>query len=148
MIHVERAHGIHYIGIWAGFTGQDTQDLISSLGIITGSILRWPDNNRLIRNKDKSLTLGFNHKSNKHIVFPAIVLKNTQIIYIPELKFLGLWLDNNLNWDCHVENLIIILKQTQFCNCSKPFINKNIVKIMCFAYINYTYSFEHKTGLL
>jgi hypothetical protein len=119
-----------------------TQDFISSLHTITGSILGWIDNNRLIINKDQSLTLGFHHKSNKHIVFPDIQ-KSAHIIYIPELTFFGLWLDNNLNWDCHVENFIIILKQTLFCYYNKPFINK-----MCFADINCTYSFEHNAGLL
>jgi hypothetical protein len=47
-------------------TDQDTQDLIFSLGTISGSILPWLDKNRLIINKDKSLTLDFHHKSNKH----------------------------------------------------------------------------------
>jgi hypothetical protein len=43
----------------------------------------------LIINEDKSLTLGFHHKWNKHIVFPDIILKDTQITYISELKFWG-----------------------------------------------------------
>jgi hypothetical protein len=67
--------------------GQVTQDLIFSLGTISGSVLPWLDKNRLTINKDKSLALGFHHKSNKHIVFPDIILKDTQITYISELKF-------------------------------------------------------------
>jgi hypothetical protein len=43
-------------------TGQNTHDLIFSLGTISGSVLPWLDKNRLIINEDKSLTLGFHHK--------------------------------------------------------------------------------------
>jgi hypothetical protein len=35
--------------------------------------------NRLIINKDKSLALGFHHKSNKHTVFPGLILKDGQV---------------------------------------------------------------------
>jgi hypothetical protein len=35
--------------------------------------------------KDKSLALGFHHKSNKHIVFPEIILKDRQAPYAPNI---------------------------------------------------------------
>jgi len=95
-------------------TGQVTQDLIFSLGTISGSVLPWLDKNRLTINKDKSLPLGFPHKSNKHIVFPDIILRDTQITYISGLKFLGVWLNHNFNWDCLMEKLIIKLNKLFF----------------------------------
>jgi hypothetical protein len=33
----------------------------------------------MITNEDKSLAVGFHHKSNKHIVFPDIILKDKQV---------------------------------------------------------------------
>jgi len=87
--------------------GKDTQDLIFSLDRISGNILPWFDKNRLIINKGKSLALCFHHKSNKHIVFPDIILKDKQVTYIFEIKFSRAWLDHNINWDCHIENLIV-----------------------------------------
>jgi len=38
--------------------------------------------------KDKSLALGFLHKSNKHIVFPDIILKDRQATYVPAINIL------------------------------------------------------------
>jgi hypothetical protein len=57
-----------------------TKDLISSLDGIDGSILPWFDKN--IDHKDKSLALGFHHKSNKHTVFLDILLKDRQVTYV------------------------------------------------------------------
>jgi Reverse transcriptase (RNA-dependent DNA polymerase). len=118
-------------------TGIDPKDLIFNLHRIDGSILTCFDKNILIINKDKSLALGFHHKSNKHIVFPDIILKDRQATYAPEIKFLGLWLENNLNWDCHVENLIVKLSKLCFAiKMIKLFVCKNIAKTMYFAYLN------------
>jgi hypothetical protein len=61
-------------------TGKDIQDLTYNLDEINKSILPWFDKNRLIINKGKSLTLGFHHKLNKHIVFPDVILNDRHII--------------------------------------------------------------------
>jgi len=90
----------------------EKQDLIFHLDSINASILPWFYKNRLIINDDKLLALEFNHKSNnKHIVFPDIIDLHTNM---PEIKFLGVWLDHNLNWDCHMENLMVTLSKL-FC---------------------------------
>jgi hypothetical protein len=95
-------------------TGKDIQDLTLNLDKINKSILPRFDNNRLIINKDKSWALGFHHKLNKHIVFPDIILKDRQITYVPETKFLGVWLDHNLSLDFHAEKLVIKLSKLCF----------------------------------
>jgi hypothetical protein len=95
-------------------TGKDIQDLTLNLDKINKSILPWFDNNRLIINKDKSLALDFNHKLNKHIVFPDIIFKDGQITYVSKTKFVGVWLYHNLNWDFHVEKLVIKLSKLCF----------------------------------
>jgi hypothetical protein len=110
-------------------TGKDIQDLTLNLDKIIKSILPWFDNNRLIIYKDKLLELGFHHKLSKHIVFPDIILKDTQITYVSETKFLGVWLDHNLNWDFHVQRLVI--KQSKLCfaiKTIKSFVNKILLK--------------------
>jgi hypothetical protein len=81
---------------------------------INKHILPWFDNNKLIIHKDKPLALGFHHKLHKHIVFPDIILKDIQIPYVSETNFLGVWLDRNLNWDFHVEKLVIKLSKLCF----------------------------------
>jgi hypothetical protein len=84
------------------------QGLTLNLDKTTESILPWFENNRLIINK------GFHQKLNKHIVFPDIILKDRQITYISETKFLGFWLDHNLNWNLHMKKLVIKRSQLRY----------------------------------
>jgi hypothetical protein len=118
-------------------TGRDMQDLTLILDKTIRSVLHWFENNRLIINKDKSLALGFHHKLNKHIVFPDIILKDRQITCVFKIKFLGVWLDHNLNWDLHMKKLVIQLSQLCYAiKTIKSFVNKNLVKTMHFAYMH------------
>jgi hypothetical protein len=90
----------------------------------------------LVINKDKSVALGFHHKLNKHKVFPDIILKDSQIIYAPKTKFLGVWLDQNLNWNSHVKKLVLKLSQLCYAITTiKSSAKKNLVKTMYFAYM-------------
>jgi hypothetical protein len=80
----ENLHFVTYNTLFADdtsilITGKDTQDLIFNPDRINESILLWFDKNRLIINKDKSLALCFHHKSNKHTVFPGLILKDRQV---------------------------------------------------------------------
>jgi hypothetical protein len=65
------------------------------------------------------------------------IRSHKQITYVPETKFLGVWLDHNPNWDFHVGKLVIKLSKLCFAiRTIKSFVNKNIVKTMYFAYMH------------
>ena len=65
---------------------------------------------------------------------PDIILKDKQVTYISGVQFLGVLLEHDLNWDCHVENLIVKLSKLFFAiKTIRSFVNKNIVKTMCVA---------------
>ena len=50
---------------------------------------------------------------------------------------MGVWLDHDLNWDCHVENLVGKLSKLFFAiKTIRSFVNKNIAKTMYFAYLH------------
>jgi len=58
-------------------------------------------------------------------------------MYVSKITLLGVWLDHYLNWDCHVENLIMKLSKLGFAiKTIKSFVNENIVKTMYFAYLH------------
>jgi hypothetical protein len=86
---------------------------------------------RLIINTGKTLPLGFHHKLNKHILCPNVVLNDRQIIHASKTKFLRVWLDQNLSWDFHVENVIIKLSK-MFCTQNSQI----TIKTMYFAYFH------------
>jgi hypothetical protein len=118
-------------------TGKDVEDLTYNLDEINKSILPWFDKNRLIINKGKSLTLGFHHKLNKHTVFPAVMMNDRHITYETKTIFLGVWLDHNLSWDFHVENLIIKLSKLCFAlKTTKAYVSKTVLRTMYFAYFH------------
>jgi len=55
---------------------------------------------------------------------------------VSEIKFFGVWLNHNSNWDCHMENLMVKLGKLCFANKTiRSFLNKNTVKTMYFAYL-------------
>jgi hypothetical protein len=86
--------------------GNDTLDLACNIDTSLMNIFSWFDNNRLLINKEKSLAIGFHHKNTKNIIFQDIIIKDRQITYASETKFLGIWLDKNLTWDLHIDNLV------------------------------------------
>jgi hypothetical protein len=58
-------------------------------------------------------------------------LKDRQITYVSETKFLGVGLDHNLNSDFHMKKLVV--KVSKLCLALKSFVNKIVVKTMYFA---------------
>jgi hypothetical protein len=101
--------------------------LIFNLDRINGSNLPWFDKNT--DHEEKSLALGFHHKSNKYTVFLDILLKDRQVT-LSEIKFWGIWLDLNLNWDFHMENLIV--KLSKFCFaiiCKQKYCKNDVFRI-------------------
>ena len=49
--------------------------------------------------------MGFHQKQNKCNTFPNITINGNDIKYVAETKFLGLWIDETLNWNSHVGNI-------------------------------------------
>ena len=66
--------------------------------------------NLLTLNPNKTVAMSFLHKklSGKIVL---IKLENTAIQFVRETKFLGMWLDENLNWSTHMSKLITKLKR-------------------------------------
>jgi hypothetical protein len=59
-----------------------------------------------------------------------------------EIKVLAIWLDHNLILDCHVGYLIVKLSKHCFAiKTIKSFVNKNIIKIMYFAYLHSSWKY-------
>ena len=117
-------------------TGKNINESAFNLDTIN-SIISWSDKNRLIINKDKSWALGFHHKLNKNIVFADIILEDGQITYTAGTKFWAVWLNCNLNWDLHMENLF--KKLSKLCTAIitvRPSVNKNVPRTMYFSYFH------------
>jgi hypothetical protein len=73
--------------------------------ITINKLTEWFDKNKLIINKEKTTALLFYHPQKVHLECPSPKLHDTVINYSEHLKFLGVWLDNNLNWSIHTREL-------------------------------------------
>jgi hypothetical protein len=72
---------------------------------------------------------------NKSIAFLDIILRDGQITYASKIKVLGAWINCNLNWDLHAENLLKKLSKHCFAiKTFRPPVNKNELGTKYFAY--------------
>ena len=85
------------------------------------TIVKWFQVNKLTLNIEKTVCLLFQeqgHSDEIHIKVNNITIQNTH-----ETKFLGIWLDEHLNWTTHIQKLI--LKLTRNTNLLKY--NQNLM---------------------
>ena len=104
------------------------QDLIA--------ISDWFRANKLTLNVEKSecLIFGPNYKNNRPT---SIELDDLNIPIVNHTKFLGLWIDDKLNWRKHVENLKVKINRNYrlLCN-SKNLLNTSAQKSLYYAQIH------------
>ena len=74
-----------------------------------GNISDWFKANKLTLNLNKTNYMIFNPKPNEPID-TTIYFKSTAIPRVHNTKFLGIWLDDQLNWKCHLTHLHLKLK--------------------------------------
>ena len=73
--------------------------------------------------------------SNPHAL--EMELGNHTIRNSDQVKFLGIWIDKNLQWSMHTNTLLMKLKQnTNLLNTGNKFLNKASKKLVYYAHIN------------
>ena len=73
------------------------------------TISDWFKANKLTLNLEKTEYMFFG--TNPIKAKPILEIDNITLQPVESVKFLGLWLDQNLNWNIHVNNLIIENKE-------------------------------------
>ena len=99
-------------------------------------IYDWFCANKLTLNEKKSVCLVFSHDKKNSSDF-SIVLGETIIKPQNETKFLGLWLDNNLNWKKH--HTVLVNKLNQGLNMLKKarnLLNKTSLLSLYYAHFH------------
>jgi hypothetical protein len=61
--------------------------------------------NRLIINKEKTVAISFHQPEKVQVESPQIKMQDTVINYTEHIKFLGFWLDKNIKWSIHTQQL-------------------------------------------
>ena len=97
------------------------------------SIIDWFRANKLTLNPSKTICIVFNPPGHKKITveleFGDVKLKSSNTT-----KFLGVWIDNCLNWNEHLKQLMIKLKRNLgLLRNSKNFLPKHGMKLLYYA---------------
>ena len=70
--------------------------------------------NDLIVNTEKTCAISFHPRLNNYPTRPHITFKNNEITYKSEIKFLGLLITENLNWQAQFYSLCANLNKTYY----------------------------------
>lgn len=122
------------------FSHKNIKTLFETVNHELIKIAEWLKANKLSLNVDKTTYTLFHKprfKDNIPLRLPNIFIENKSIKQANATKFLGIIIDENLNWDHHLlflenkisKNLGIIYR-------AKPFVNENSLKCLYYSFIN------------
>ena len=100
----------------------------------------WFKGNKLTLNINKSVMLVFRGNSQTHL--NKIKIGSYEITIEKVTKFLGVWIDSELNWNEHISRLILKLKsRLGLLRCSKNFLNPQCMKVLYYAQVHSNLSY-------
>ena len=99
-----------------------------------GKLADWFRANKLTLNLKKTVGMLFTHKKLTEPM--SLEMEGIVIPLVEQTKFLGIWLDQNLNWKYHVNNLVVKLKRNlNMLKESQYILNKHSMKFIYYAQI-------------
>ena len=94
----------------------------------------WFYANTLMLNLNKSQMMPFLHKPT---IARNIKIGTETLPVATEFKFLGIWLDPKLSWNCHINNLLLKLKRNMnLLQNAKKFLNKQALLTVYYAHVH------------
>ena len=124
-------------------THDNLKFLHDCMEIDLGHLNDWFSTNSLTLNLSKSRVMSFVYR--KRAVDP-IKIGDVSLPEATEFKFLGIWFDSKLRWNCHMDKLILKIKQnSNLLKASCNFLNKHSLLSIYFAHI---YSHLHYGSLV
>src|SRR5690606_5862971 len=80
------------------FSGKTVQEIIPKVENFLHNFSTWCESNSLILNSQKTNIVIFRAKNKAINFYPNIQYRNETIKIVKEVKFLGVWIDEELNW--------------------------------------------------
>ena len=100
-------------------------------------IIDWFRANLLTLNLDKTVCILFSANISSNQPYIELELGEHKVKNVPYVKFLGVWLDQNLQWNKHLSTLIMkIKKNTNLLQIGNKFLNKDSKKLVYYAHIH------------
>lgn len=119
---------------------KNINDLFKTMNIELNHISEWFKANKLSLNKNKTKFLLFHSSHRRKLIpidLPPLEIDKATITRCSNTKFLGVLVDENLNWKPHIDSIrkkisksIGILYKTRF------LLNKSLLKILYFSFVH------------
>ena len=114
-------------------TNSDSQMSEKDINTAILHLIRWYNSNLLLLNLEETYFLQF-LTNNTNATDLHISYKNRQISSIHSTRFLGLVIDKNLSWHCHIDQMIPKLNKASYVIRSlKPFLSFESLKMVYFS---------------
>jgi hypothetical protein len=117
-------------------TGTNPAQFLVHVNIVFNNVNEWFRRNLMLLNIEKTHFLKFPTKNSQKINL-NITLADKYISNTANIKFLGLIIDENLSWKCHIEQALI--KLSSACYAMKvvtPLTGDKTLRLIYFAYVH------------
>jgi hypothetical protein len=94
--------------------GKNEEELQTRIYVTKKQLEGWRCENDLVVNTTKTVAMSFHSSQSKIPLKPDIFIQNSKITYKSEVKFLGSYVMENLNWHVHVKFLCSSLSKTHY----------------------------------
>ena len=117
-------------------TSPNKRDFELKVTKVLNCINEWFNTNKLSINFDKTYYIQFktNHNSRSHLEISQL---NKQILHTSNIKFLGIYINDNMNWKNHIE--YIFPKLSMACHTMriiKPYMSLDTLRIVHYSTFN------------
>ena len=96
------------------FVVDKNEDVQARLSTVTKQLQVWFLNNNLIINTTKTVAMSFHLCQLTPFYKAHILLLNTEIAYMSDVKFLGMYITKNIIWQAHICSLCHSLSKTYY----------------------------------
>ena len=108
------------------------ENMISTFNCVN----KWFKINMLAININKTHYIQFKTK-NQPTIDINIVSNEYPIASLPNIKFLGIYINDSVNWSCHIEHIASKLSSTCYIMRNiKPYMPLNTMKTIYYSYFN------------
>jgi hypothetical protein len=124
---------------------KNEESLQTKLSLVMKQLENWFFKNDLFINTTKRAAMSFHLCCSKPPFKPCIMLRNTEVKYKPEVKFLGMRITENLSWHAHICSLCHSLSRTFFIiKSAKSTQSSQVLWNIYFAYFHS----RHRYGII
>jgi len=92
----------------------DVHDLQRKTEKVISDLEWWVNKNNLIINVKKPGIMSFHNRKGKVPIKPRVTLNGSSLEYVADLKFLGIYITETLNWNIHLQSLAHKLSKVSF----------------------------------